>query len=138
RDVVLRPRVGGVGRAAAGCPDRLPDLNLGRRLRVRGHARAGRIPGDELAAGVDTTLDVPERGRAVVVPAVLVPAHPLHPDRLADRERANGRALVVVDVRGATAERARALVIDNPDAAEVVRLVQAHRLGGVVQRRGHL
>src|SRR4029078_7450292 len=83
-------------------------------------AEARGIPGDELALGVHAALDVPQRGRAVVVPAVLVPPHPLDADRLSDRERADCRALAVVDVSGTAAERARALVVDDADTALVV------------------
>ena len=117
-----------------GCRHRLADLQLRRRLRVRRHSGAGGVPGDQLALGVDAALDVPERGRAVVVPAVLVPAHPLQADGLADHERADRGAFVVVDVGGAAAERARALVVDDADAAQVVGVRQAELLGRRVQR----
>ena len=52
---------------------------------------------------------------------MLVPAHPLHPDRSSNRERADRSALAVVDVCGTSAERARAFVVDNAHTALVVR-----------------
>ena len=119
-DVVLRPGVARVRRSAgrARSGDREADQRLGRRDRVGGHRVAGVVETDDVAVVVDPAAHVEHHRLAVVVPAVLVPAHVLDADGLAEDLRHEGRGLAGVDVDGAAAERARALVVDDPDLVD--------------------
>jgi len=71
------------------------------------------LVGDEPACRIDAGTHVSEMGRAVVVPAELVPAHELHAHRLADGLRHHRRRLRGIVV-AAAAEGAGTLAILHP------------------------
>ena len=106
--LVERPGRGRVDLAARSCRKRRP-RELGSRLdHLRPAVVVGRVVvGDDVPGRVDPGPDVGRLGRAELIPAVLVPAHELNPDRLADhlRHERRGDADVVV---GAVAVGARA------------------------------
>src|SRR5438128_3098857 len=72
------------------------------------------LVGDDVAARIDPGAHVDRHAHGVVVPAVLVPAHVLKTNRLADFLRQNGSGMGGIDPWGA-AIGAAAFVVDDSD-----------------------
>ena len=115
RDVVLRARVRRVERRRSRA-----GRAAGRRAAASGCRPSARCPGSRTACSRSATIfpfaSTPPRmsvelRRAVVVPAVLVPAHELQPHRRAGELRHHGRRETAVVPGRAVAERARALPV---------------------------
>ena len=107
-------------RARPGRREREPDQGAGRQVRRADVAWAAAtrglealvVPGDQVAVGVEAALDLHHHRRPVVLPDVLVAAHPLHAHRCTDRLRHQHR----VDrggVGAVEAVAAGALLVDH-------------------------